>query len=335
MNALSSYLNETINSINILDKFYASFLMFCTKEYKGLKKQRALNKYSENPTLNNPSDIKTEYTVINTIKIRYAHYSNPGKETILLLSPLPQSIIAYAPIWNDLIKDYNVYAYDLPGFGRSEGGLEFMTFEAQGQFLHHFIEHFNIKKPHIVAPDVGMPTAIYYTAQHKKNVSSLIIGDGPAINPSNNGSIIEKLGFSKFWQFLIGNFVDAGAFVEVGNRLGYVNYTPNSFELSDYIKSYKGRLSNPIEWFKKYPESLTTLDPLLEKVSVPTLIFWGENDEILPKDNGIKLQNRINQSEIKIFKNCGHFSYQDQSEEFMTMIQHWLNQQLEGNNKND
>ena len=54
--------------------------------------------------------------------MRYAKGGIKDGETVLLMSPLPQSIIAYAPIWKKLIEKFNVIAYDLPGFGGSEVG---------------------------------------------------------------------------------------------------------------------------------------------------------------------------------------------------------------------
>ncbi|MBB6461799.1 alpha/beta fold hydrolase [Flammeovirga kamogawensis] len=326
--------NSTLRKRSVLDRFYASFLMTFTREYNQLEQIRRKNNYNKNtPSIAEPTIIDTNYVEIKGEKIRYAHYHNPGKETLIMLSPLPQSIIAYSPIWKQVTAQFNVYAYDLPGFGRSTGGMEFMNFKAQGEFLKEFIETFEIEAPHIMAPDIGMPTAIYYTGMFKNDVKSLIVGDGPAIDPSTNGSIIEKLGFSNFWQFLIGNFVGAGAFVEVGNRIGYVNYVPNAYELSDYIKSYDGRLKLSIEWFRKYPESLATVNPLLEKIEVPTLLFWGDNDQILPYDNGERISKRMKNSTLHIIENCGHFSYQDQHEAFSELLSNWVNGEYQKNDK--
>ncbi|AZQ64052.1 alpha/beta hydrolase [Flammeovirga pectinis] len=317
--------NLPLRKRSLLDRFYASFLMTFTREYDQLEQIRRKNNYNKNiPSVAEPTIIDTNYVEIKGVKIRYAHHHNPDKETLIMLSPLPQSIIAYSPIWKKVTEQFNVYAYDLPGFGRSEGGKEFMTFKAQGEFLKDFIETFEISEPHIMAPDIGMPSAIYYTGTFENDVKSLMIGDGPAIDPSTNGSIIEKLGFSNFWQFLIGNFVGAGAFVEVGNRVGYVNYVPNEYEISDYIKSYDGRLKSSIEWFKRYPESLASVNPLLEKIEIPTLLFWGENDQILPVDNGERINERMQNSTLQVIENCGHFSYQDQHEKFSDLLNNWV-----------
>jgi hypothetical protein len=76
-----------------------------------------------------------------------------------MLCPLPQSIVAFEPIWHLLADRYQLLALDLPGFGGSEGGEEFMTFEAQGKFLNSFVAEMGLSSFHIIGPDVGMSGA--------------------------------------------------------------------------------------------------------------------------------------------------------------------------------
>ncbi len=239
------------------------------------------------------------------------------------MNPLPQSIVAFAPLWNGLASHFNLYAYDLPGFGGSEGGLEYMTFEAQGRFLHEFIAEFDIQSPHLVGPDVGMSAALAYVTHFPNEVASLVIGDGPGIAPSNNGSVINKIVNSAFWRQVF-KIAGAATFVQAGNALCYVNYVPNEEETSDYINSYSGRIGPITEWFKKYPESLAYVDPKLSEIDKPVLIFWGAQDQLLLVENSQRLNQRLRRSKLHVFENCGHYSYQDQHEAFLSMVINWV-----------
>jgi hypothetical protein len=139
-------------TISWLDRFYARVLFLTTPEYSEIKAAQG-NGYGEKPTFQRPYPMPLAFQNIAGVRTRYAHQSRPEKPTVILLNPLPQSIVAFAPIWEQLASQFNLYAYDLPGFGQSEGGLEFMTFEAQGRFLRDFIAEFGIQQPHIVGPD--------------------------------------------------------------------------------------------------------------------------------------------------------------------------------------
>ena len=308
--------------VSLLDKINAGVLLAITPEYSAVKRARGKS-YGKAPTFSQPAPMPLQHKTINGVKVRYAHAPREDSPTVLLMNPLPQSIVAFAPIWNRLASHFNLYAYDLPGFGGSEGGLEYMTFEAQGRFLQDFITEFDIQSPHLVGPDVGMSAALAYVTHFPNNVASLIIGDGPGIAPSNNGSVINKIVNSGFWRQVF-KIAGAGTFVHAGNALCYVNYVPNEEETSDYITSYSGRIGPITEWFRKYPESLAYVDPKLEEIDKPVLVFCGDQDQLLLVENSQRLSKRLRRSKLQVFENCGHYSYQDQHEAFLSMLIYWV-----------
>jgi pimeloyl-ACP methyl ester carboxylesterase len=316
---------EKLTKINLYDKLNAAFVSLVTPEIQGLNKIRKQNSYSKKPTLERPYDMPLEFISIDGAKIRMAKSAidNENKETIILLSAFPHSIVAYSPIWEALKEEYNIYAYDLPGFGASETKSEYMSFGFQGKFLNSFLKHFDIENSHLVAPDVGMPSALSYVINHKNKIKSLIIGDGPAVLPVSNPSIMKKMIHSGFWRtmFVIAG---SGALIESSKNLGNVQYVPNKYEISDFKESHKGKVKNAMKWFKKYPEGLKNIDQNLQNIQIPTKIFWGEHEAILHKENGINLNKRLPNSELEIFGNCGHFVYQDDYLRFINMIQIWV-----------
>ena len=300
-------MSETKKTIGFLDKINANVLMAVTTEYKQVKKVKKTNLGSVRFDASK-STMKPEYRTIDGVKVRYADGGKKDGPVVLLLSPLPHSIVCFSPIWEKLGQHFRMVALDLPGFGRSEGGLEFMSFEAQGNFLDKFVKALELKKIHIVGPDVGMAAATHYAIHYKHDIASLILGDGPAISPSANGSIINKMVDSSFWRTVF-SIVGSGPFVEGAYRLGCVNYVPNATEIDDYLASYEGRVGTLTHWFATYPQSLATVDPHLAGLDLPVQLFWGDLDIFLLVDNGHRLHNRLKRSKLKVFENCGHFSY--------------------------
>lgn len=317
-----------IEKISVFDRINASALMLLTSEYKSLEQLRRKNDYPMFPTFETTPSMPIKRTKINGVDIRYAHSEAIGKPTLVMLSPFPQSILAYAPIWTGLAERYNLYAYDMPGFGGSTGGFEYMSFKAQGDFLKDFLNHFDIQSPHLLGPDVGMPAIVYYTGTYDNDVKSLLIGDGPAIDPSSNASAIRKMVGSSFWRTVF-KVTGSGSLIQGCIKVCYTNYRPNEEEVSDYIASYRNRMPAVMQWFKDYPKSLTTVDPLLERIELPTQIFWGENDAILYVENGERLAERMPNAELTVFKDSGHFCYQDSHKEFEYMVIDWITKQEE------
>ena len=161
-----------------------------------------------------------------------------GTPTILFLSPLPQSILCYDTVWSRLSGMANLVALDLPGFGRSEGGYEHMSFEAQSAFLEAFIDAQELEDVDVVAPDIAMP---YIIIHRKHKVKSLMVGDGPAILPSADGSFIRRIVGSGFWRSLV-RLNGVKTFIAGGMQLGYLHYSPTCDEIEDYVQSYAGRM---------------------------------------------------------------------------------------------
>jgi pimeloyl-ACP methyl ester carboxylesterase len=318
--------DENLSKINLFDKLNAQTLGMVTKEMPRLKKARKLNGYVSNkPTFNKPFEMPFDYVDVSGINIRVAiEKKDDTRPNLVMLSPYPQSIMAFAPMWEKLKNSFNLYAYDLPGFGRSQRSDNHMTFKAQGEFLKSFIEYYNIKSPHLFGPDVGMPAIIYYVGTFKNVVKSLIVGDGPAISPSANASMIKKMVNSGFWRTVF-KVAGSGALIEGAKLVCYTNYVPNKYEESDYKKSYDGgKVAPTMIWFKDYEKSIADTDPLIDKIEQPTLIFWGDEDAILYPENGERMHERMKNSELKIFKNTGHFSYLDRHEEFGEMLIKWV-----------
>ncbi len=308
--------------IGFFDNLNANVLLAVTPEYRQIKQAQQA---SGMPLQARPGPfaMKPEFTTVAGKKLRFARGGAQDGPVILLLCPLPQSIIAFDQIWPALTEGYRVVALDLPGFGGSEGGDEVMTFEAQSRILDEFIQQQGLEDLHIVGPDVGMPVALHYVIHRKHRAKSLIIGDGPAIVPSPNGSIINKAVDSAFWR-MVFRIAGAGAFVEGGNRLACVNYQFSDEEVADYVASYKGRIGPVTKWFQSYPQNLETIEPHLSEIEIPVKIFWGDLDMFLFVETGEKLHKRLKRSDLTIFKRCGHYSYQDARDEFAQMVLDWV-----------
>jgi pimeloyl-ACP methyl ester carboxylesterase len=310
------------NPIGLLDSINASVLLAVTPEFSKVKAARSASKdhIGARP---GPLAMQVAFTTIEGKRLRFAKGGKDSGPTVLLLSPLPQSILCFDQIWPILAQHFSVVALDLPGFGRSEGGYEVMTFEAQSRILDAFVREMNLHNLHIVGPDVGMPVALHYAIHREHRAESLIIGDGPCVMPTANGSIIDKAVNSSFWR-MIFRIAGSGAFVEGANRLAYVNYEPSYAEVADYVASYAGRIGPVTEWFRTYPQNLATIDPYLSDLDLPVQLFWGDLDQFLLLETAHRARERFNRSRLTIFENCGHFSYQDRRDAFAQMVIGWV-----------
>src|SRR5580692_1734637 len=89
-----------------------------------------------------PASMRTGYRTVDGVRIRYAESARACERTLLLTSPWPESLYAFAPIWPVLRRRFHLLAVDLPGFGGSELCDELLAPSAMGAFLVRVIADF-------------------------------------------------------------------------------------------------------------------------------------------------------------------------------------------------
>src|SRR5690349_18525536 len=122
------------------------------------------------------TSIEPRFRTIDGLRIRYADSAGDQKPVVLLTSPWPESIYAFAPMWATLAEHARLFAIDLPGFGASERRADLLSPQAMGEFLVRLIADAELGRPHVVGPDVGTAAALFAAAAHPDQLASLVIG---------------------------------------------------------------------------------------------------------------------------------------------------------------
>src|SRR5215471_6742655 len=143
------------------------------------------------------SEIAAEPTfrTIDGVSIRFVETECRGTDA-LLLSPWPESVFAYEPVWPRLTETAHVVAVDLPGFGRSEQRPALMSPRAMGEFIVRVADAFRLAKPHVIAPDIGTAASLFAAAAHPDRFRSLVVGTGGAAVPLQLGDPLREWVFA-------------------------------------------------------------------------------------------------------------------------------------------
>jgi len=104
------------------------------------------------------------FRTVDGVRVRYADSGSSRKPAVVLTSPWPESVYAFAPMWALLAEHARLFAVDLPGFGASERRADLLSPRAMGEFLAQLIAEADLGTPHIVAPDVGTAAALFAAA---------------------------------------------------------------------------------------------------------------------------------------------------------------------------
>jgi pimeloyl-ACP methyl ester carboxylesterase len=134
----------------------------------------------------NPS-FEMRFRLIRGLAVRFAT-SEDHSDHALLLSPWPESLLASEPVWWRLAKRTHLVAVDLPGFGHSQRSDSLQSPRAMGEFIIAAADAFGLEHPHVVAPGIGTPAALFAAARHPGRLRSLVVGSSAAAVPLQLGT---------------------------------------------------------------------------------------------------------------------------------------------------
>ena len=96
----------------------------------------------------------------------------------MLTSPWPESIYAFRDVWTDLGLRGPLFAFDLPGFGQSEGRTEVFSVPAMADFVVKVITQLGLTRVHAVGPDSGTSAWLLAAVEHPELFESIVVGSG-------------------------------------------------------------------------------------------------------------------------------------------------------------
>jgi pimeloyl-ACP methyl ester carboxylesterase len=262
------------------------------------------------------TSIKPQFRTIDGLRIRYADSGGSQERVVLLTSPWPESLYAFAPMWATLAQHARLFAIDLPGFGASERRDDLLSPRAMGGFLARLIAEAGLGTPHIVAPDVGTSAALFAAATHPERIASVIVGTGGAAIPLQLGeplaSWVLDPDLDKYRR------MDPRAIVGVAVDTIAGGVSDNI--RADYLSCYDGdRFVESMRYVRRYPEELPALAELLPHIATPVTIINGRHDRVVPLANAEFLDERLPTSRLAII-DAGHFVWEEAPAEYASIV---------------
>lgn len=246
-------------------------------------------------------------------------------------------------IWYESIKklknNYCVITFDLPGFGKSSKGNAEYTPEKYAYVLNYIYSKYINKPFYLVGHSMGGAISIKYTILFQNNVKKLLLIDSAGIlHKDAYGKFLIKMGVNKFINPIenttlntrITNFVS-----KISEKVNKIE-AENNFDLYNIVRNDELRnivfQSNPMAIAASGLVTETYYD--INKIEIPTLILWGENDDIAPLRIGYILNKLIKNSQLSIIKNSKHVPIIDSKDIYLSYLDIFLNSDITSSKKN-
>jgi pimeloyl-ACP methyl ester carboxylesterase len=237
--------------------------------------------------------------------------------------------------WRHLIpaiaSHRSLYLFDLKGHGKSEKPRDGRySLNDQTELICRFIDRHDLTNltllGHSMGGGIALLTALKLLEDGKQRLSSLILIDSIAF-PQKQPYFIRLLRIPVLPKLVL-HLIPATISVRMVLRQAYFD---KSKMAEDAIKEYAGNLADSegidaiVEVAKQVvPERLDHIISKYHTITIPTLILWGREDQIVLLENGASLNRMLAHSSLHTIGSCGHIPHEERPDDAVPVILHFL-----------
>ncbi len=217
-------------------------------------------------------------------------------------------IESMTPVITCLRAHMEVIALDLPGFGGSplpEGVWGTPDYAA---YVRDALTDLGIERAAFVGHSFGAKTALYLASTHPELAEKVVATGASGLRTPPSMTARAKRLVSKGAR-LAGKLGPPGRIIRgaIYDRIASTDYK----EAGDL---------RPI-LVKVVNEDIA---PLLPRITSPTLLIWGTNDDSVPVAHARRMESLIPDAGLVLFEGAGHFAYLDEADRFCRVIRNFL-----------
>jgi 3-oxoadipate enol-lactonase len=262
---------------------------------------------------------------INGAKIWY-EIAGDGP-TLLQLHGLGLGHANFSTVTPMLKKRFRVVDWDMRGFGDSDKPLPPYTLETWADDAAALMEHLRLETAHIHGTSMGGMVGLVFAAKYPARVQRMVIGCCMA--RYDTMAILNKL----VWKSLARA---TGMSAAVATLIATQAFSRQYLDRPEAHEMLRGMAAafaknDPDLWIH-FCEVLegADLEPLLGRITMPTLILSGDSDIMTPVDSGPRgigtrrMAEMMPNATLQIIKGCGHLNLAERPEESTEAITRFL-----------
>ena len=244
-------------------------------------------------------------------KIRYLDYDNfssKKSENLVLLHGIGASAERWSNVIPFLSKHFRIIVPDIIGFGYSDKPTVEYNMPFFVKFLEDFLNSLGVKKVSIGGSSFGGLVAAEFAIKNTNMVNKLIL--------------VSPAGAMKTSTKMLEEYILAALYPTHDNVWrAFINmaFDPRTVK-EQTIEEFIDRMKLPNAKYAFMSTMLgirntTNLSSRLNKILSPTIIVWGEQDEMIPVKYAEDYRN-IPNSNLQVIPKCGHTPFTEKPEVF-------------------
>jgi pimeloyl-ACP methyl ester carboxylesterase len=239
-----------------------------------------------------------------------------GPVVVLVHGMASQARFDWGNVMLPLAAKHRVIALDQIGFGRSDKPLIDYSVQTEVDFLGEFLRTLQVKKFSLAGESLGGWIAALYT------IEALDVANaGPYALPKPDRLILEDAAGMMALQSRSGSTPVSGTLEDA--RGVAIVFHDKSRVTEEYVRKQWAMKMEANDGFTQ--RSIWSSPKLagevvgkrLKEITIPTLVVWGGDDEIVPLEQGRGYAAGIDGAKLVIVPECGHAPSAEKPKEFL------------------
>ena len=242
-----------------------------------------------------------------------------GAPLLLLHGFGPEGNYTWSRLLPLLSTERSLIMPELMGMGYSERILEpsdAYTHQGRSRDLAELLDQLEIEQVDLVGASYGGGVSAQFALDYPERVRKLVFLDAQVFGTGGGvfeamGNLPLGIGRSLTWfalgmgpvsqQMLTGGCMAEG-FCPTETEMAERNGRASVVGTTDALRAMSNTAVS------------TRLPDDLPQISQPTLVIWGENDAIIPPEQGVQLSQTIPNAQLEMISDAGHSPHMDQPE---------------------
>jgi pimeloyl-ACP methyl ester carboxylesterase len=217
----------------------------------------------------------------------------------------------YVPI---LSNDFTIILPDVRGHGKTANPGKEIDLHLIADDIAGLIDALKLEKPLLCGWSMGGDVSLDIAMRYPERVSGLIVGGVTHRIPETYFASLKAMGLEEPGRI---NFELAEKNISQLISIWKIEHVQSLSHWKELVTQLSFEMLNP---------TLPTEDDL-KRITVPTLIVWGDRDQFLPIENAVELYRLIPNAQLAVVPNADHFVSRTRVRLFAELVKEFLSSQ--------
>jgi pimeloyl-ACP methyl ester carboxylesterase len=254
-------------------------------------------------------------------EVRWDRLGPAGGPPVVLNHGTPFSSYVWRAVARTLARDYEVFVWDMPGYGASEQFIgQDVSLDAQGRVFAELLTSWERDPPFVVAHDFGGAVALRAMLLHGARYRRMVLVDPVATRPwgspffrlvREHWAVFEQLP-AELHRALVREYVAGSSSSGLSEAI-----------LDRLVEPWLGADGQPAFYRQIAQADQRYTDEIQDRygsIDIPVLICWGTDDTWTPWTRGSELAAAIPNARFQRIDGAGHLVQEDAHHELSSLI---------------